>query len=85
MNRQSCRDGVFWIEDIDPSISGPFANQQEKTNGILERLARSEKAPYVRLVQEMVEYMATAPFSRMGIPNQRISWLNVLDVARMGA
>lgn len=55
MDRQPCRDGVFWIEEIDPSISGPVAKKQMK-NGTLKRLAVKKKAPYVLLVQEMVEH-----------------------------
>lgn len=56
MIRQPCNHGVFWVEDIDQSISEPFANQQEMNSEILKRLARSEKAPYIRLTQGMIEH-----------------------------
>lgn len=55
LNRQPYIDGVFWIKDNNPAISGPFANQKEMNCGILERLRQTESPQYVQLLQGMVD------------------------------
>lgn len=54
LNHRPYHDGVFWTKDKDPSISGPFANQQEMNRGIVERLRQTESLQYVQLLQKMV-------------------------------
>lgn len=47
-------DAVFWTPDNNPAISGPFDNQTEINNGILERLRQSESPHYVKLLEGMI-------------------------------
>lgn len=55
INHQPFSDGVFWVPDHNPAISGPFANQSDMNEGILERLRQSEPAPYVEFMRGLIE------------------------------
>lgn len=55
LNHQPYHDGVFWTNDNNPLITGPFADQNEMNCGILKRIRRTEYSQYVRLIQKMIE------------------------------
>lgn len=55
LNRRPYHDGVLWTEENNPSVSGPFANQQEMNRGTLERLRQTESFQYIQLLQKMVD------------------------------
>ncbi|KAJ5530181.1 Aminoglycoside phosphotransferase [Penicillium freii] len=47
-------DGVLSTPDKNPIISGPFNDQEQMNQGILERLAQMQSPHYIRLLQEMI-------------------------------
>lgn len=55
LNHQPYHGGVFWANENNQYISGPFANQDEMNRGILERMHRAKYPQYVWLVQKMVD------------------------------
>lgn len=48
-------DGIFWVSDHNPAISGPVANQSEMNEGILQRLQQTEPAPYVKFMRGLIK------------------------------
>ncbi|QKX58197.1 uncharacterized protein TRUGW13939_05318 [Talaromyces rugulosus] len=54
LNRQPYLDGVFWTEDLNPKISGPFTSQEDMNLAIIERLRQIESDPYIRLLRNMI-------------------------------
>ncbi|CAG7965469.1 unnamed protein product [Penicillium nalgiovense] len=47
-------DGVLSTPDNNPVISGPFKDQKQMNQGILERLGQMQSPHYIRLLKEMV-------------------------------
>ncbi|CAG8882932.1 unnamed protein product [Penicillium egyptiacum] len=47
-------DGVLSTPDNNRIISGPFKDQEQMNNGILERLSQTQSPHYIRLLREMV-------------------------------
>ncbi|KAI2735148.1 hypothetical protein DTO013E5_9489 [Penicillium roqueforti] len=47
-------DGVLSTPDNNPIISGPFKDQKQMNQGILERLGQMQSPHYIRLLKEMV-------------------------------
>ncbi|KGO36258.1 Aminoglycoside phosphotransferase [Penicillium expansum] len=54
LNGTPCIDGVLSTPDNNPIISGPFKDQEELNQGILERLGQRHSPHYIRLLREMV-------------------------------
>jgi aminoglycoside phosphotransferase (APT) family kinase protein len=54
LNRQPYLDGVFWTENLNPKISGPFANEEDMNLAIIEKLRQTESDQYIRLLRNMV-------------------------------
>ncbi|GJP97456.1 hypothetical protein AnigIFM59636_007002 [Aspergillus niger] len=54
-DRQPFLDGVFWTEDNNPKISGPFTNQEDLNLAIIERMSQIEKEQYIRLLRPMID------------------------------
>lgn len=54
IGRRPYSDTVFWTSDNRPAISGPFADQAEMNQGLMERLRQSESAPYVQFMGEII-------------------------------
>ncbi|CAI7652672.1 unnamed protein product [Penicillium glandicola] len=47
-------DGVLATPDNNPAISGPFKDQKEMNQGILERLGQTQSPHYIRLLKNMI-------------------------------
>ncbi|KAJ5138635.1 Ribonuclease P Rpp40 [Penicillium bovifimosum] len=54
LNYTPYTDGVLSTPDNNPIISGPFADQKQMNQGILERLGQMQSPHYIRLLKEMV-------------------------------
>ncbi|KAJ5492698.1 hypothetical protein N7539_001444 [Penicillium diatomitis] len=48
-------DGVLSSPDDNPTISGPFEDQEQMNQGILTRLGQKESPHYIRLLRGMVD------------------------------
>ncbi|KAI2892815.1 hypothetical protein CBS63078_747 [Aspergillus niger] len=55
LNRQPFLDGVFWTEDNNPKISGPFTDQEDLNLAIIERMSQIEREQYIRLLRPMID------------------------------
>ncbi|KJK60567.1 Aminoglycoside 3'-phosphotransferase and Choline Kinase family protein [Aspergillus parasiticus SU-1] len=54
LNRASYYDGILSTIDHDPSISGPFENEEQLNQGLLKCIGQSESPHYVRLLHEPI-------------------------------
>ena len=61
LERQPYTDGVLSSPDDNPTISGPFENQEQMNQGILTRLGQKESPPYIRLLRGMVDRTLKRP------------------------
>jgi aminoglycoside phosphotransferase (APT) family kinase protein len=48
-------DGVLSTPDNNPVISGPFKDQKQMNQGILEKLGQTQSPHYIRLLKEMID------------------------------
>lgn len=55
LERQPYTDGVLSSPDDNPTILGPFENQEQMNQGIVTRLGQKESAHYIRLLRGMVD------------------------------
>lgn len=55
LGRMPYIDGVLSTPDDNPTISGPFENQDQMNQGILARLGQKESPHYIRLLRGMVD------------------------------
>ncbi|PIG81619.1 hypothetical protein AARAC_002121 [Aspergillus arachidicola] len=55
LNRTPYYEGILSTIDHDPSISGPFENEEQLNQGLLERLGQRESPHYVRLLCEPIQ------------------------------
>lgn len=55
MNRTPYYEGILSTLDRDPSISGPFDDEQGFNQGILKCLGQRESPHYVRLLHEAIK------------------------------
>lgn len=56
VNRHACSDGPFWTPEAQrtPLINGPFDNEEEMNEGMLRKLALSEKPSYVDFLRTLI-------------------------------
>ncbi|KAL2867501.1 kinase-like domain-containing protein [Aspergillus lucknowensis] len=55
LNRTPYYEGILSTLDHDPSISGPFDNEEQLNQGLLKCLGQRESPHYVRLLREPIQ------------------------------
>lgn len=55
MNRTPYYEGILSTLDHDPSIYGPFENQEQLNQGLLKYLGQRESPHYVRLLRKPIQ------------------------------
>lgn len=54
VGRQSLPDGVFWVPENDPLISGPFQNEEEMNEGMVRWLEQTESPAHLSLLRSLI-------------------------------
>ncbi|KAI9729796.1 MAG: hypothetical protein M1818_008410 [Claussenomyces sp. TS43310] len=54
VGRQSLLNGVFWVPENDPLISGPFQTEEEMNEGIIRRLEQTQALSHLSLLRLLI-------------------------------